>query len=595
MLSMPVADRAAIASALLLLSSLAVEDCSAASISVTSRYTHNTVHVHIHGSGLGGCDFDIGPGETNTGDCSCVWGTLNYVVEVTSPADAKQLCTSGDLGSIGDCYGGPYTVIIAPSPYGNVTDPDLPCEVMIPSQSQQGNNATTKNNTNANSFSSGNNHLRSEANSLRPKPQRQLHRPQRSNSISTSSVSTTSTVPSPSPSAPPSPFLWSFSGVPLDNGIFIGDTYGSDTYIMLYDNILEEACNLYAVHSQTGEVAWNVTVSLEPGDELSCAQGALTRDHRKAILVVQNRHGGNPSVVAVSTFAQDYDPLFWVWQGPAYYQPVEWISGPAGELQDQWAPITIYDNVANTVSVRLGSEVETPGELIIGIDADSGQQSWENPVNNVFYGKGYPFEIQSGMPNVYFGPMAVDANEGSVLWNSDASFQHQWAMPIVVKGPYCGLYMVSSNDNTLHAYSQYNGTEIWSTNVEGFSVFSGIPDEFSDRFYSGFDTGKVSALNLSTGSLLWTTLVSNYTVTLARMNFVGPVVYAVATDALIALDTTTGNVTGKIVADKNLRFDPQVPMEVFGDGATDTYLLASVGGEGGEQTTVVALDVRSLV
>lgn len=80
----------------------------------------------IQGMGVGGCDVILQPGQTDTSDCWCLWGTLNYsfcaysagrttsgapaLADNSTVADGRCPVVTGesllcnDLASLGNCY-----------------------------------------------------------------------------------------------------------------------------------------------------------------------------------------------------------------------------------------------------------------------------------------------------------------------------------------------------------------------------------------------------------------------------------------------------------------------------------------------------------
>jgi hypothetical protein len=47
------------------------------SIKVANQYGKE-VNIKIQGTGVGGCDVVLQPGQEDDGDCWCLWGTINY-------------------------------------------------------------------------------------------------------------------------------------------------------------------------------------------------------------------------------------------------------------------------------------------------------------------------------------------------------------------------------------------------------------------------------------------------------------------------------------------------------------------------------------
>lgn len=103
------------------------------SISVENNYKKE-INVKIAGSGVGGCDILLQPGESNQNDCWCLWGTVNYGFCSyeqgigglnQTETDEKGGLTTGkckvvtgesllcsDVSSLGNCYDGAYSCVI---------------------------------------------------------------------------------------------------------------------------------------------------------------------------------------------------------------------------------------------------------------------------------------------------------------------------------------------------------------------------------------------------------------------------------------------------------------------------------------------------
>eukprot|EP01031_Cornospumella_fuschlensis_P028301 gene28301-34173_t len=102
------------------------------SISVYSEYKKE-VNIKIQGTGIGGCDIILQPGQNNVNDCWCLWGTINYsfcaytkngladekAASNTSSSDplkngkcpvvTGESLVCSDLSSLGNCYDGAYS------------------------------------------------------------------------------------------------------------------------------------------------------------------------------------------------------------------------------------------------------------------------------------------------------------------------------------------------------------------------------------------------------------------------------------------------------------------------------------------------------
>jgi hypothetical protein len=91
------------------------------------------VFVKIKGSGIGGCDIFLQPGEENDNDCTCLWGTVDYafcaynkpmndnttinndidVQKGSCPDVSGETKLCNDLSDLGNCYRNGYTCIIS--------------------------------------------------------------------------------------------------------------------------------------------------------------------------------------------------------------------------------------------------------------------------------------------------------------------------------------------------------------------------------------------------------------------------------------------------------------------------------------------------
>eukprot|EP01038_Epipyxis_sp_PR26KG_P005779 gene5779-7977_t len=110
------------------------------SIQVSSDYKKE-VNIKIQGAGVGGCDVILEPNTVNSGDCWCLWGTINYSfcaytkdlsvggdnsnnllrreVDNSSklsngrcPVITGEKLVCSDLTSLGNCYNGAYSCTI---------------------------------------------------------------------------------------------------------------------------------------------------------------------------------------------------------------------------------------------------------------------------------------------------------------------------------------------------------------------------------------------------------------------------------------------------------------------------------------------------
>jgi hypothetical protein len=95
------------------------------------------LNIKIQGTGVGGCDVILQPGQTDESDCWCLWGTINYsfcaykkspvgsndafnATDVSKLTVAQEKCpvitgeslVCSDLSSLGNCYDGAYSCTV---------------------------------------------------------------------------------------------------------------------------------------------------------------------------------------------------------------------------------------------------------------------------------------------------------------------------------------------------------------------------------------------------------------------------------------------------------------------------------------------------
>ncbi len=115
-----------------------------------------------------------------------------------------------------------------------------------------------------------------------------------------------------------------------------------------------------------------------------------------------------------------------------------------------------------------------------------------------------------GMDLVYVGARdynlyALDQDSGFCHWNK--SFVRGWALSNTVRDSV--LFTGTSDDRLLIASGVRSGREFWKTNL-GFNIFGGLA--FDDSLgYIGTLIGKLHAVNLITGQLLWSFATDGYT------------------------------------------------------------------------------------
>ena len=122
----------------------------------------------------------------------------------------------------------------------------------------------------------------------------------------------------------------------------------------------------------------------------------------------------------------------------------------------------------------------------------------------------------SGGPAMGEGLVVAGSTGGEVLALDAATGAERWRVAVggeVLSAPAigCGLVVVRTVDGKLRAYRAADGTEAWSYEqpVPRLTLRgNGAPIVSGDMVLAGFDNGKVVALALASGDLLWTATVA---------------------------------------------------------------------------------------
>ena len=163
----------------------------------------------------------------------------------------------------------------------------------------------------------------------------------------------------------------------------------------------------------------------------------------------------------------------------------------------------------------LGLKPTTDGEQIyaasfdgnvIAFDTNRGRRVWKNNYDLNFT-SGPTFKDGILVLGTNDGELIVlDALTGEVLWATTLS--SEILAPVSIKGD---KIFVRTVDGNLTALSKENGVQQWLVNhkVPRLSLRgTSAPVNFANAVLSGFDDGKVSAYDVSTGTLLWETMLS---------------------------------------------------------------------------------------
>lgn len=145
------------------------------------------------------------------------------------------------------------------------------------------------------------------------------------------------------------------------------------------------------------------------------------------------------------------------------------------------------------------------------INAQSGEMLWKfKSVGHRYFPRGeFMGSPAIGPDLVYVGARdynlyALDQDSGFCHWNK--AFVRGWALANTVRDSI--LYTGTSDDRVLVASGLRSGREFWRAEL-GFNIFGGLAIDDSIG-YVGTLIGKLQAVNLRTGALLWSFATDGY-------------------------------------------------------------------------------------
>ncbi len=151
--------------------------------------------------------------------------------------------------------------------------------------------------------------------------------------------------------------------------------------------------------------------------------------------------------------------------------------------------------------------VATQGGKVYSLDAKTGNTQWEVDLEvEVSAGPGISDTVL-----VVGGPegqvVAMDIDSGSVLWETSVTSE-VLSPPVIDRN----IVVVRTQDGRVYGFSIQSGNREWSfdTNIPNLTLRgNSTPIAKGGRVYVGFDNGKVAALNILDGSVLWQQNVIN--------------------------------------------------------------------------------------
>jgi len=191
-----------------------------------------------------------------------------------------------------------------------------------------------------------------------------------------------------------------------------------------------------------------------------------------------------------------------------------------------------------------------PRGRVRALDAECGCRQWNVETDVALTGA-----IGSGDGYLLLGThkgelLALSSSDGSILWRSELSSEVMGA-PQVSQG----VIVVRTNDGKMFGLNAQSGERLWAyeTIVPSLSLRGvGTPLVVGDKVFAGFSNGKIAALSVSNGKLLWEKIVAlakgrseleRMVDVDAELAYGDGVLYAVAFQGrLIALDVSSGRI-----------------------------------------------------
>ncbi len=251
------------------------------------------------------------------------------------------------------------------------------------------------------------------------------------------------------------------------------------------------------------------------------------------------------------------------------------VMSPLPEVTSQFTPETVWDKSVGDGIGKYYSHLSPAWEgssvyaadrngLVKALDADSGVEIWSVNLaeKTGFLSANIPAMLSGGLTvsgeHVYVGTergtlIALNANDGEIAWTANAGGE-------VLSRPEVsdGLVLVHTGNGLLQAFDTASGEQRWSLNLDTPSLSvrgESAPAVAMGAAFVGGDNGRVSAVMLGQGQIIWQQRISQTTGTteISRLNDVDmtPVVadgrvYAIAYNGnLVAMDMRSGQILWK--------------------------------------------------
>ncbi|MDF5911037.1 outer membrane protein assembly factor BamB [Morganella morganii] len=251
------------------------------------------------------------------------------------------------------------------------------------------------------------------------------------------------------------------------------------------------------------------------------------------------------------------------------------VMSPLPEVTSQFTPETVWDKSVGDGVGKYYSHLSPAWEgssvyaadrngLVKALDTDSGVEIWSVNLaeKTGFLSANIPAMLSGGLTvsgeHVYVGTergtlIALNANDGEIAWTANAGGE-------VLSRPEVsdGLVLVHTGNGLLQAFDTASGEQRWSLNLDTPSLSvrgESAPAVAMGAAFVGGDNGRVSAVMLGQGQIIWQQRISQTTGTteISRLNDVDMTlvvadgrVYAIAYNGnLVAMDMRSGQILWK--------------------------------------------------
>ena len=149
---------------------------------------------------------------------------------------------------------------------------------------------------------------------------------------------------------------------------------------------------------------------------------------------------------------------------------------------------------------------------VIAVDLETGRKAWRFDSDDSFFGAGLPFSAGPAVGNGYVAVaslngdiVVLNAEDGSVAWQDqvDAEFL---SAPLIESGK----LLLRSSDGSLLSFALATGNPLWDTvrDMPRLTVRGQSQPAASDgQLFVAWDNGKVSALDIDSGTANWETTI----------------------------------------------------------------------------------------